>query len=66
MFSSADKSTISVWKQLKEKFRVLESEAQKWIKMQDNLKAVICCMKANVSSDMEKLNEVQPETGSDR
>lgn len=63
---SADKSTISLWKQMKERFKVLETEAKKWINMQDALLVAISALKEGVSADMESLNQMQPQTDVDR
>ena len=63
---TADKSTISVWKQVKERFKVLQVEAGKWVNMQDVLLAAISELKEGVSKDMEALGQLQPQTDVDR
>lgn len=61
-----DKSTISVWKQLKDRLRVLDVEANKWMHMQDTLIGAISNLKDGVSEDIERLGQMQPQTDSDR
>lgn len=63
---AVDKSSISMWKQMRERFKVLETEATKWMRMQENLLAMISDLKEGISNDMDYLNQRQPETDADR
>ena len=63
---TVDKSSISMWKQMRERFKVLETEATKWMRMQENLLATISDLKEGITNDMEALSQRQPETDADR
>lgn len=63
---SFDKSILSAWKQMKERLKVLEVEALKWVNMQDSLLGSISSLKEGVMSDMDALSQLQPQTDTDR
>lgn len=64
--ATVDMSVISVWKQLKERFKVFAVEVSRWMTMQDAVLAAICDLKNSIMSEMETLNSIQPESNSDR
>ncbi len=54
-----DKISYSAWKQLRERFSVLQSEAVKWMQMQDNVVVAIGSLKSVVSEDITYLSQLR-------